>query len=118
MTSMNEKQRARRLKKLREEIRTLAGGEAQRMIIELHVEGMRDENIASDLNTTGESVRKWGKGSVPSPKNAQAIRQLHDQVMFLKERGISFADVHSQRRTVSQAYEEKKAEEEAGKAVA
>jgi hypothetical protein len=116
---MTEKQKARKLKRLREEIRTLAGGDAQRMIIELHLEGMRDENIASDLNTTGESVRKWGKGAVPSQKNADAIRQLHAQVMFLKQRGITFADVHSQRRTVSQVYEEKKAEEEeAGKAVA
>ncbi len=105
---MTSKEKTKRLQRIRDDIKRLGGGDCQRMLIELSVEGMRDENIANDLNTTGESVRKWKKGAPPSPTNADLIRELHAHVMFLKERGITFAILRSQKKTIAQAYNEEK----------
>ncbi len=105
--------KAKRLKRIRDDIRSLDAADAQRMIIELHLEGMRDENIANDLGTTGESVRKWGKGFQPSAPKVDLIRELHSQVMYLKEHGITVGELRAQKKTIAQAYADKKDEERA-----
>ncbi len=107
---MTTKEKAKRLQRIRDDIKKLGAEDCQRMIIELRMESMRDENIANDLNTTGESVRKWAKGFKPSAANANAIRELHGHVMYLKEHGVTFADLRSQKKTIAQAYAEHKEE--------
>jgi hypothetical protein len=84
-----------------------------KMINDLFIEGLSIANIATEVGATQMSVTNWKNGKPPSVANSELLSRVHEQVMFLKQHGVRYADVMERRTALAAAYIEKKSEEQA-----
>jgi hypothetical protein len=105
---MNKEIRGR-LKKMRRDMRKLAVETIPRMIQELRLERLTNEDIAHEIGVTSVSVIKWSNGEAPSKAHAEAVSRVHEQVTLLKSHGIDYDSIR-RKKTLDQAYMEKKGE--------
>lgn len=96
-------------KKISAELRSHITTGSQLQVIELMLEGMTEADIASQGGWTTESVRKWSLGARPSVVNAAGLEKLHEQLMYLKSKGILFAEIRASGRYIRLAYDQFKA---------
>lgn len=106
------KETKEKMRKLRQDMKRTFADKHQRMINELLLERLSGEDIAHEIGATRMSVASWASGKTPNKIHAEAVARVYRQVMFLKNRGIIYADIMKQ-KTLDQAYSEAKQEEKA-----
>lgn len=101
-----DKETKTRMKALRKEMRERFKEKNQRMIQELMLEGMTEEDVAHEIRATRQSVNSWANGLCkPNEAHAKEVSRVHKQVTLLKKHGISYADIVN-RKTLEQACDE------------
>jgi len=109
-----EKENKERMKNIRSEVKRMFVEKYQRMINELILEGLSDTDIGHEVGATAQSVWQWRNGKVaPQSARADAISRVHKQVMYLSSKGVAYAEIKAAKKSLEQAYEEKKIGERA-----